>query len=75
MSVCPETDTTRFYADNATRTCVPDCPKDVNSNWITYRDPIIRVCMPVCTGLQYSDPSTGDCVAICPWDPDLYGQL
>lgn len=31
--------------------------------------------MPTCTGLQYSDPSTGDCVEVCPWDPDLYGQL
>jgi hypothetical protein len=31
--------------------------------------------MPICSGLQYADPSTGDCVPICPWDPDYYGQL
>lgn len=41
----------------------------------TYRDALIRVCMPTCTGLQYSDSSTGDCVDVCPWNVDFYGQL
>ena len=49
-----------------------DCPH-VDKG--TYRDPILRVCMPLCSDLQYSDISTGDCVSICPWDPDYYGQL
>lgn len=49
-----------------------DCPTVANG---TYRDSILRVCMPTCTGLQYSDISTGDCVEVCPWDPDYYGQL
>jgi hypothetical protein len=31
--------------------------------------------MPICSGLQFSDLSTGDCVTKCPWDPDVYGQL
>ena len=72
VTLCPWTDTTYYYADNYTRTCVADCPTDDNG---TFRDPIIRVCMPVCSGLQYADNSTGDCVATCPSDPDLYGQL
>lgn len=31
--------------------------------------------MPLCSGLQYADNSTGRCVDVCPDDPDTYGQL
>ena len=31
--------------------------------------------MPICSGLQFSDPSTGDCVEVCPEIPDLFGQI
>lgn len=31
--------------------------------------------MPVCTGNQFSDNSTGDCVYVCPTTPDYFGQI
>jgi hypothetical protein len=51
---------------------VADCPTALNG---TYRDPILRICMPVCSGEQFADNSTGDCVMECPSDPDMFGQI
>lgn len=31
--------------------------------------------MPVCSGEQFADNSTGDCVMECPSDPDMFGQI
>lgn len=47
VSLCPETPVKKMYADNFTRTCVEDCPTVANG---TFRDPILRICMPVCSG-------------------------
>lgn len=49
-----------------------DCPTVENG---TYRDSILRICMPVCSGKQFADNSTGNCVEVCPADPDLFGQI
>ena len=31
--------------------------------------------MPVCSDEQFADNSTGDCVTVCPSDPDMFGQI
>ena len=72
VALCPETDTTKYYGDIVTRSCVEDCPTVTNN---TYRDSILRICMPVCSDKQYSDNSTGNCVEVCPSDPDMFGQI
>ena len=50
------------------------CPNLTNGT-MTYRDSVLRVCIAVCSGNQFADNSTGDCVSICPQVPDLFGQM
>lgn len=38
-------------------------------------DDILRTCVATCSGRQFSDNSTGECVSICPDDPDYFGQI
>ncbi len=56
------------YADNLTRKCVLECPKDQN----LYADQLLHICSFTCSGGYFGSQINQTCIPVC--DSPFYGN-